>query len=68
MWFRFAEKYGENTWSNSGNGHDRLIFIPTKDILFAGFTNWAPKDDLKYWIRYKIDIDDKVVLEVPPKE
>lgn len=68
MWARFQDRYGENTWSNAGNSHDRMYFIPTKDILFAGFVNWAPKDSPSYWIRYKIEIDDKLILESPSKE
>lgn len=34
----------------------------------AGFSVWAPKDENKYWMRYKIELDDKVVLEDPIKE
>jgi len=67
-WKRFEDRYGDNTWSNSGRYHDRLVFIPTKDILMAGFSAWGPKDDPKYWMRYKIEVDEKVVLETQVQE
>lgn len=34
----------------------------------AGFSAWGPKDDPKYWMRYKIELDDRVIVESPIKE
>jgi hypothetical protein len=62
-WRRFEDKYGDNTWSNAGRSHDRLTFIPTKDILFAGFSVWAAKDEPKFFLKYKIVLDGKTVID-----
>lgn len=67
-WRRFEGKYGDNTWSNSGRHHDRIVFVPKKDIVFAGFSVFRPKDDPSFYMRYKIEIDEKVIFEVPVKQ
>lgn len=68
-WRRFADKYGDNTWSNSGRYHDRLYFVPQRDITFAGFSAWGPKDSPSYWMRYEVLLDDAPKIpKTTPKE
>ena len=62
-WRRFDGPNGDNTWHNSGSSYDRIVFVPQKDIAFAGFSTFAAKTDPKYFIKYKIDIDGVVIID-----
>ena len=62
-WKRFSGNNGNSEWSNSGSSWDSVQFIPTKDILLAGFSNWAPKNDPNYYMKYKIEVNERVVAE-----
>ena len=64
VWRRFTGNYGDNTWSNSGYNTDGLVFIPQKDISLCGFSLWAPKDEPKCQIKYRVEIDNVTVLDV----
>lgn len=62
-WKRFATHYEGSEWSNSGSSADGIIFKPTKDILFSGFSTWAPKTEPKYEMKYKIEVAGKVICQ-----
>ena len=62
-WKRFTGNNGDSTWSNNGNYTDSVVFVPQKDISLAGFSVWAPKDDQKYFMKYKIDVDGSTIIE-----
>lgn len=64
-WNRFPQVYESSTWSCSGSYTDSIVFIPTKDLMMAGFSLYKPKDDLKYYVKYKVEIGDKIVQEDP---
>lgn len=61
-WKRFSTHYEGSEWSCSGSS-DGIVFVPQKDILMSGFASWAPKTDPKYLLKYKVEVDNKVVAE-----
>lgn len=64
-WKRFQTHYEGSEWSNSGSSADGIIFVPTKDVLLAGFAAWAPKTEPSYMMKYKAEVDGVVVEEDP---
>ena len=62
-WKRFTGNNGDSTWSNNGNYTDSVVYIPQKDVTLAGFSVWAPKDDPKYYMKYRVDVDGATIIE-----
>lgn len=63
IWNRFPEINQYGTWSNSGRYHDRIAFVPNKDITFAGFSAYSPKELTEYYMKYKVEINDVIKVE-----
>lgn len=62
-WKRFSTHYEGSTWSNSGSYSDGLVFVPKQAISLAGFSTWAAKDEPSYFMKFKVEIDGRVVIE-----
>ena len=39
------------------------MFVPQKDILFAGFSTYAPTVESKYFLKYKVEVDGEVKVD-----
>lgn len=63
QWKRFEKPYEHSTWSCNGRYADALTFKPQKNIIFAGFSSWAAKDDTSYDLKYQIEVDDSEVIK-----
>jgi len=63
VWNRFGQFSSGSSWSNSGNSHDRMVFIPKKPIEWIGFSTYGPSNEDKYYLKYKIELDGNCVLD-----